>query len=114
MKHMITRYTAWFTDPLFSHPPQQGIMEMPIEEIKDAAEATHLCKHSFYSKGGQAWKAMAELEREKLVARKTGASEFNKNVYSAKGLTDLRVLPSNLPCSWLPNALLSSHTFAQS
>eukprot|EP00243_Klebsormidium_subtile_P011230 TRINITY_DN6295_c0_g1_i1.p1 TRINITY_DN6295_c0_g1~~TRINITY_DN6295_c0_g1_i1.p1 ORF type:complete len:385 (+),score=50.60 TRINITY_DN6295_c0_g1_i1:173-1327(+) len=60
---------------------QQGKLEMPIEKIKDAAEATHLCKHSFYSKGGQAWKAMVELEREKLVARQTGAIMHKPGLY---------------------------------
>ncbi|GAQ82751.1 hypothetical protein KFL_001220200 [Klebsormidium nitens] len=60
---------------------QQGKLEMPIEHIKEAAEATHLCKHSFYSKGGQAWKAMSELEREKLVARKTGAILHKPGLY---------------------------------
>lgn len=45
---------------------------MTIDEIKKAADSTHLCKYSLY---GQAWKLMAELQAEKLVKRRTGACE---------------------------------------
>jgi hypothetical protein len=45
---------------------------MTIDEIKKAADSTHLCKHSLY---GQTWKGMAELQAEKLVKRRTGACE---------------------------------------